>query len=331
MAFPNSLGPEGMAGPFRQIPNIKKYIGPGVAVIFVIVLVATSLYSVGADEVAVIRRFGKHVRTTDPGLHGKLPLGIEKSTDVKVKYIYKDEFGFRTLRPGVKTIRAPGQYLQESLMLSGDLNALVVEWIVQYKLVDPVKVLFNIRDPEVTVRAISEAVMRRVVGDHSVTEVLTTRKVEVNAEVQQRLQEILDSYDSGIQIVTVKLQDVNPPDKVKPAFNEVNEAKQERERIINEAYEAYNKAIPRAKGEAEKTIAEAEGYAVNRVNRAEGDAQRFLATWEQYKDAKEVTRRRLYLETLGEVLPRAGRKYVVDPSQGGIVPLLRLGEEGGGK
>jgi len=331
MAFPDSLGPEDVAGPARPIPDVKKYVGPGIVVIFIIVLVATSLYSVAADEVAVIRRFGKHVRTTEPGLHGKLPFGVERATKVKVKYVFKDEFGFRTLRPGVKTVRAPRKYPEESLMLSGDLNGLVVEWIVQYKLTDPVKVLFNVRNPGLTVRAISEAVMRQVVGDHSVTEVLTTRKVEVNAEVQQRLQEILDSYDSGIQVVTVKLQDVNPPDKVKPAFNEVNEAKQERERIINEAYEAYNKVIPRAKGEAEKTIAEAEGYAVNRVNRAKGDAQRFLATWEEYKDAKEVTRRRLYLETLGEVLPRAGGKYILDPSQGGILPLLRLGEEGGGK
>ena len=330
MAFPNSLGPGDVGSPLQQIPDVRKYVGPGIAVILVIILAATSFYSVGADEVGVIRRFGKHVRTTEPGLHGKLPFGVEKATKVKVKYIFKDEFGFRTLRPGIKTVRGPNRP-EESLMLSGDLNALVVEWIIQYKLTDPVKVLFNVRDPGLTVRAISEAVMRQVVGDHSVTEVLTTRKVEVNVEVQEKLQEILDSYDIGVQIVTVKLQDVNPPDPVKPAFNEVNQAKQEKERIINEAYEAYNKEIPRAKGEAERTITEAEGYALDRVNRAKGDAHRFVATWEEYKDAKEVTRRRLYLEALVEVLARAGKKYILDPDQGGILPLLSLGEEGGAK
>jgi len=179
------------------------------------------------------------------------------------------------------------------------------------------------------VRAISEAVMRQVVGDNSVTEVLTTRRVEANVEMQKRLQEILDSYDAGVHIVTVKLQDVNPPDEVKPAFNEVNEAKQEKERVINEAWEEYNKAIPRAKGEAEREISEAEGYALDRVNRAQGDAQRFSATWEQYRNAKEVTRRRLYLEALSEVLPKAGKKYILDTKGGGVLPLLRLEQEGG--
>jgi len=331
MPFPKKFRVEDIFGPSQPVPDLKKYIGPGIAVLLVLILAATSFYSVGADEVAVVRRLGRYTRTTEPGLHMKLPFGIENATRVKVRYIFKDEFGFRTLQPGIKTLRAPEKYPEESLMLSGDLNSLVVEWIVQFQLQDPKKVLFNIRDPVSTVRAISEAVMRQVVGDYSVSEVLTTRRVEVNLEVQNKLQEILDSYESGIRIVTVKLQDVNPPDEVKPAFNEVNEAKQERERMINEAWEAYNKAIPRAKGEAEKKISEAEGYALKRVNRAEGDAHRFLATWQEYKEAKEVTRRRLYLETMAEVLPRAGRKYILDSSQRGILPLLRLDQEGGGR
>ncbi len=331
MSFPNTIGPGGVMRSSKPLPDVRRFIGPGIGAVLVIVLAATSFYSVGADEVGVIRRFGRHVRTTEPGLHGKLPLGVEKATKVKVKYIYKEEFGFRTLRPGIKTVRATGRRLEESLMLSGDLNSLVVEWIVQFKLTEPEKVLFKIRNPATTVRAISEAVMRQVVGDHSVTEVLTTRRVEVNLAVQDKLQEILDSYDSGIQIVTLKLQDVNPPDEVKPAFNDVNEAKQEKERVINEAWEAYNKAIPRAKGEAEKMIRESEGYALERVNRAKGDGQKFLATWAEYKDAREVTRRRLYLEALGTVLPKAGRKYIFDSSQKGILPLLRLDEKGGGQ
>lgn len=329
MSLPMRSGPDPIRSLLEDLPDVKKYIVPATVVIVILILLATSFYSVGADEVGVIQRFGRYVRQTEPGLHMKLPFGAEKATKVKVRYIFKEEFGFRTLQPGIKSIRAPARYLEESLMLSGDLNSLVVEWIVQFQLKDPIKVLFKIRAPGNTVRAISEAVMRQVVGDHSVSEVLTTRRVEVNIEVQEKLQEILDAYDSGIHIVTVRLQDVNPPDQVKPAFNEVNEAKQERERTINEAWEAYNKVIPRARGEAERTIREAEGYALDRVNRAMGDAQRFLAVYEEYKNAQEVTRRRLYLEALAEVLPKAGRKYIVDPEQGGILPLLRLGEKGG--
>jgi len=331
MSFPTRPGSADIRSPFEDMPDVRKYIVPAIAGIVALILLSTSFYSVGADEVGVIQRFGRYVRQTEPGLHMKLPFGIEKATKVKVRYIFKEEFGFRTLQPGIKSIRAAGQYLEESLMLSGDLNSVVVNWIVQFQFEDPFKVLFKIRNPKNTVRVISEAVMRQVVGDRSVTEVLTTRRVEVNLAAQEKLQEILDSYDSGIHIVTLKLQDVNPPDEVKPAFNDVNEAKQERERTINEAWEAYNKAIPQARGEAEKTIREAEGYALDRVNRAKGDAQRFLAVWKEYQNAQEVTRRRLYLEALAEILPKAGKKYIVDPSQGGILPLLRLGEEGGGR
>ncbi len=330
MPFPQDIKPEDIIGSLKIGPNLRKYAGPIIVLTLILIFAGTSLYSVGPDEVGVVQRFGRYIRTTEPGLHIKVPFGVEKATKVKVKYIFKDEFGFRTLRAGVRTEYALKRYLDESLMLSGDLNSLVVEWIVRYKIKDPVKLLFKIRDPRGSVRALSEAVMRQVVGDHSVSEAITTRRVEINQEVQEKLQEILDSYDSGIQIETIKLQDVNPPDEVKPAFNEVNEAKQERERMINEAWEAYNKAVPRAKGEAEKTIRESEGYALNRVNRAQGDARKFLATWAEYKDAKEVTRRRLYLETLAVVLPKAGRKYIMDSSQGGILPILRLGEEGGG-
>ena len=334
MALSANFGPDDVGGPFEGMPDLRKYVRakyivPVIVIVLIVLLGATSFYSVGTDEVAVVQRFGRYVRTTEPGLHMRLPFGIEKATNVKVRYIFKDEFGFRTLRPGIKTVRAPGKHRDESAMLSGDLNALVVEWIVQFKVKDPVKFLFNVRDSGATVRAISEAVMRRVVGDHSVTEVLTTRRVEVNLEVQEKLQEVLDSYDSGVHIVTVKLQDVNPPDEVKPAFNDVNEAKQERERMINEAWEEYNKVIPLAAGQALQTISEAKGYALDRVNRATGDAKRFVATWEEYKDAKEVTRRRLYLETLVQVLPKAGKKYILDLREGGILPLLRLGEEGG--
>ena len=308
--------------------NLNKGMLPIIALVILGILLATGIYSTGPDEVGIIRRFGKYIRTTLPGLHFKLPV-IEKVDNVKVKYIFKEEFGFRTTKAGVVTRYSPREYFDESLMLTGDLNVLVVEWIVQFKIKDPVMLLFNIRNPQRTVRNISEAVMRQVVGDYTVNEVLTTRRVEINIDVQDKLQEILDSYNSGVQIVTVKLQDVNPPDAVKPSFNEVNAAKQEKEKVINQAWEAYNKVIPRARGEAEKTIREAEGYALKRVNMAEGDAAKFIAVWETYKTAKDVTRKRLYLEAMNEILAKAGNKFIVDSSQTGILPLLNLNKQGG--
>ncbi len=315
----------------REMPDIKKYIFPAVAGFLALIFIFSGLYTVGPDEAGVIRRFGKYIRTTDPGLHFKIPMGVEKVNNIKVRYVFKEEFGFKTLKSGIKTQYSTREYFDESLMLTGDLNVLVVEWIVQFKIKDPVKLLFVVRDPRETIRNISEAVMRQVVGDSSVTEVLTTRRIEINQEVQDKLQEILDSYDSGIQIVTVKLQDVNPSDEVKPSFNEVNEAKQEKEKMINQAWEAYNKAIPAARGQAEKTIKEAEGYTLNRINRAKGDAARFIDTWEAYREAKEVTRKRLYLEVMSDILPRAGQKYIIYSSVHGILPLLRLNKDGGAR
>ena len=317
----------------KKIEEKLRKFGKGAIPAFVLVFlgvifVINGLYSVGPDEVGVVRRFGKYVRSTDPGLHLKIPM-IEKVDNIKVKYIFKEEFGFRTIQSGVVSQYSEKQYYGESLMLTGDLNVLEVEWIVQFSIKDPVKLLFNIRNPGRTIRNISEAVMRQVVGNHTVNEVLTNRRVEINQEVQDKLQEIMDIYNSGVHIVTVRLQDVNPPDAVKPSFNEVNEAKQEREKMINQAWEAYNKIIPKARGEAEKTIQEAEGYALNRVNRAQGDAAKFVATWEAYKNSKEVTQKRIYLETMGQILPKAGNKYIIDPSQKGILPLLNLTKEGG--
>ncbi len=321
--------PEAVAKELSQ--KLKKYLIyiPVVIGLLVVFLgVMTSYYAVGPDEVGVVCRFGKYVRSTNPGLHFKIPF-IETVNNVKVKYIFKEEFGFRTLKPGGVSQYSQKKFFEESLMLTGDLNVLEVEWIVQFKIKDPVKYLFNVRDPLETIRNISEAVMRQVVGDNTVNEVLTTNRVEINQEVQDKLQEIMDLYESGIQIVTVKLQDVNPPDQVKSSFNEVNEAKQEKEKVINQAWEAYNKVIPKAKGEAEKTITEAEGYALNRVNSAKGDAAKFNATYDAYKDSKEVTRKRLYLETMNEVLPKAGKKIIIDSSQKGILPFLDIAKDGG--
>ncbi len=315
----------------QQVPDYRKYIFPAIAGVLALIFVFSGVYSVGPDEVGVVRRFGKYVRTTQPGLHVKIPMGIEKVNNIKVKYVFKEEFGFKTLKPGIKSQFSTREYFDESLMLTGDLNVLVVEWIVQFKIKDPVKLLFNIRDPRATIRSISEAVMRQVIGDESVTDILTTRRIEINQAAQDKLQEILDSYESGVQIVTLRLQDVNPADEVKPSFNEVNEAKQEKEKVINQAWEAYNKAIPAAMGEALKTIKQAEGYALKRVNAAKGDAHRFIDTWEAYREAPGVTRKRLYLEAMNEILPQAGQKFIIDSSATNILPLLRLNKEGGAK
>jgi len=309
--------------------DTSKFLPWIIAGFIVLVSLKGLLYSIGPEEVGVIQRFGKYMRLSPPGLHVKLPFGIERVTPVPVKRVLKEEFGIRTLRPGVRTQYSAREYLEESLMLTGDLNILDVRWIVQFKVKDPVALLFNVRDPVENIRDISEVVMRRFVGDYRVDEVLTTKREEVDDLVQQEMQSILDRYQTGIQVVTVKLLDVNPPEKVRPAFNEVNEAKQEREKMINQAWEAYNKAIPRARGEAEKTIREAEGYSLDKINRAKGESERFLAVLAEYEKAPQITQKRLYLETLLDVLPKAKEKYVIDPEQSSILPLLQIGQKGG--
>ncbi len=302
-----------------------------IAILGVVLLagIIGSIYSIGADEVGVIQRFGRFTRLSGPGLHIKLPFGIERMTPVKVKRIFKEEFGRRTIQPGRKTRYSSRQFFEESLMLTGDLNILDAQWIAQFRVKDPVKLLFRTENPLNNVRDMAEVVMRRLVGDFRVDEVLTTKREEIDSLAQQQMQEILDNYNTGIQVVTVKLLDVNPPDPVKPAFNEVNEAKQEKERVINQAWEAYNKVVPLAKGEAERTIREAEGYDLDKVNRALGEAERFLETWKAYQKAPQITKERLYLDTMKDILPKAKDKYIIDPKQTSILPLLNIGEKGG--
>jgi membrane protease subunit HflK len=302
-----------------------------VIIVLALILLSTTFYSVATDEVGVVKRMGAYTRTVQSGLHLKLPFAIEKVHKVRVKHVFKQEFGFATERPGVRTVYRRGDFSAESLMLTGDLNAAVVEWIVQYRISDPVQYLFKVRGVTETIRDVSEASVRQIVGDRSVTEVLTVGRREVADEAQQVMQEILDGYETGIQIETVNLKDVNPPDPVKPSFNEVNEAKQEKERLINEAWSEYNKAIPAAEGEAERVIRDAEGYALARVNRAEGDAERFVAVWREYSRARDVTKRRLYLETMSEILPSIPEKYIVDPELKNLIPLLQLDGKGGGQ
>ena len=318
------------------IPDIKipQFSGAAVqrAIIGLLVVVAalTSFYTVGPEETGLVLRFGEFQRSTDPGLHFKLPFGFERVMKVPIQRQLKEEFGFRTVRAGVKSQFASRPYADEANILTGDLNAAVVEWVVQYRVVDPYKYLFRVRNVQDTFRDMTEAVMRQVVGDRTVNEVLTVGRAEVALMVQTHLQELCDQYETGINVDQVVLQDVNPPDPVKPSFNEVNEAQQERAKLINQAQSEYNQVIPRARGEALQAIREAEGYALERVNVARGDSARFVALYEAYRRAPEVTRRRIYLETMSEVLPNVEGKVVVDGDLRSVLPLLNLdGAKGG--
>jgi len=297
-----------------KLPKIKGgVIRIAVIAVVVLILLIGSIYQISPEEIGAILRFGKFVRTTDPGLHFKLPLGIERLTKVPVQRQLKMEFGFRTTRPGVRTeYRTTPETVRESVMLTGDLNVVVMEWIVQYKIKDPYNYLFKIRDVESTFRYMNEAVVRKAVGDNAVDEVLTIGRARIANDAKEELQTLCDLYEIGIEVNQLIFQDVNPPDPVKPSFNEVNEALQEKER---------------ARGEAEQTIRAAEGYAAERINNAEGDANRFQAIYKEYARAPLVTRKRLYLEAIIDILPKISKKIIFDENQKNIIPLLNLGEE----
>ena len=307
-----------------RLPDIPpKMIKMGVIAVLVLVGLFSTLYQVQPEEVGVVLRFGRYVRTTEPGLRAKLPFA-ETVIKVPVQRQLKMEFGFRTVEAGVRSRFSERQFADEAVMLTGDLNVAVVEWIVQYRVSDPYEFLFKVRNIEATFGAMNEAVMREVVGDRTVTEVLTVGRQDIETRVEERLQTLVGQYEMGITVEQVVLQDVNPPDPVKPSWDEVNQAQQQRDRLINEARAAYNSVIPRARGEAEQAVLQAEGYAVDRVNRAEGDAARFAAAYEAYRLAPDVTRRRLYLETMQRVLPNVGGKVFIAEGATGVLPLLSL-------
>lgn len=322
--------PKGEGG--FHIPSINRRIISFIMIaIVVLILLGTSFYQIETYELGIIKRFGRFERTTTPGLHWKIPFGIETLDKVVTEQVFKEEFGFQTVRSGIESEFSSSKNPEESRILTGDLSIAVVEWVIHYKKADPVKYLFNIRNVEGTIRDVSEAVMRLVVGDGSIDEVITKNRQEISIQVKEKMQAILDQYDTGIKIMNVELTDVNPPEPVRPSFNEVNTARQEMQKMENEAWEAYNKIIPKAEGDAEKTIQEAEGYKLNRLNRAQGDAERFLAVWKEYNLTKDVTRRRLYLETLQEILPKVNKKFIVDDQQKGWLPIMRLQDIEGGK
>jgi membrane protease subunit HflK len=318
-----------MGFPSFQMPRGGLFVYALVAVLAA-ALGWAAVYAVPSDSVGVLQRFGKYLREVPPGLHFKLPLGIDLVTIVPVKRQLKQEFGFAT--PGATN---PYQYPQEpekeSQMVTGDLNAALVEWVVQYRISDPEKFLFKVREPSATLRDVSESVMREAVGDRTVDEVITIGRQEIEVEALAKMQQLATKYEMGVSIDQVQLKNINPPKPVQESFNEVNQAQQEKEKLINQARRDYNKVIPLAEGQKDQRIREAEGYRLKRINEAEGDAARFDAVLTEYVKAPEVTGRRIYLETLQAVLPNLRSKIVVDDAVRGILPLLNLDAEKGAK
>jgi membrane protease subunit HflK len=311
-------GPQGLI-----IPAVLALVG---------LMAWSSFYTVPSDSVAVVQRFGRYLKEVPPGLQFKLPVGVDVVTILPVKRQLKQEFGFTT--PGASdpyqgSRRHNGKY--ETQMVTGDLNAALVEWVVQYRISEPVKYLFEVREPAETLRYVSESVMREVVGDRTVDEVITIGRQEIESEALTKMQALSTKYAMGISIDQVQLKNINPPEPVQESFNEVNQAQQEKEKLINEARRDYNKVIPLAEGEKDQRIREADGYRLKRINEAEGDVARFSDLLAEYKKAPEVTRRRIYVETLQSVLPSIGNKIIIDESTRNLLPLLNLEQSRGEK
>src|SRR5213595_1522946 len=307
-----------------HMPRIPvRVIASIVAIILLIVLAWTSCYTVQAESEGVVLRFGKFLKTVEPGLHFKFPFSIDRVTVLPTRRQLKLEFGFVT--PGYTNPHQPGKDAREERsMVTGDLNAALVEWVVQYRIEDPKQYLFDVRNPDQTLRDLSEAAMREVIGDRTVDEVITIGRQDIEISALARMQELAKRYMLGIRVDQVQLKNVNPPAEVQASFNEVNRAQQDRENAINVANGDYNEAVPRARGQADQTIRGAEGYRFKRVNESEGDVASFNATLAQYIKAPEITRTRLYLETMGEVLPGMGPKIIIDDSMKQLLPMLPL-------
>lgn len=325
-------GGPGMPAPPQMEELLNKFKGfkfSGIFVLGIMIIVvlvsASTVFTIGRSEVGVIQRFGKYARLVQPGLNFKMPAGIEKVTKVNVRQVETEEFGFKTYSgDGSYRSSADSSRQETSLMLTGDLNVAVVPWIVQYRRSDPRAYLFNVKDVRSLLRHMSEATMRTVVGDRSINEVISSR-AEIASAAKESLQKEMDNAKAGISIVNIEMKKTNVPEPVQASFNEVNQAIQEKEQTIYKAREEYNKAIPLARGEAKRLVKDAEGYAVDRVNRAQGDAAKFKAIYDAYVQAKDVTRKRMYLESMLEVLPKLENKYIIDSDQKNLLPFLNMG------
>ncbi len=318
---PGPGGEQGENKPFNPFSSFGKIFAL-ILLVFLAQGVYSSVYKIAPSQVGVILRLGKYSHTTQPGLHFKIPY-IDSLYKVNVGKVRKQEFGFRTRIPGQITSFERKGYNMESLMLTADKNVINVAWVVQYRVSDPYRYLFKIKDVDQTVHDASESVTRRIVGNMDFDYVLSNRSL-LAASVKQELQSVLNKLQAGISLGTVQFQDINPPDPVKPAFNEVNEADQDMKRLVNEAQEEYNRVIPKAHGDAKKIVEEAHGYASERVNDAKGQTARFLDILQEYRKTPDVTRKRMYLETMQKILPNVQDIYIMDKNQQAPIPLLNL-------
>ncbi|MCQ2595519.1 MAG: FtsH protease activity modulator HflK [Treponemataceae bacterium] len=299
-----------------------------IVAILVLALAGTTMFKVDETEEAVITRFGKYYTTVGAGLHVKMPFGIDKNYNVPVKVVQTEQFGFQTVKAGSQNQYKNG-ITKESTMLTGDLNIVDVEWVIQYKIVDPVAWLFNVQERKQTIRDISQSVINTLVGDRAILEIMGAERPVIQNQAVALMNDNFKQLQLGINVTNVQLQSIVPPAGVQEAFDDVNKAIQDMNRFINEGKEVYNAEIPRARGEAEQQILIAEGYATERINKAQGDVARFNAVYEEYKKSPAVTRERLYLETMETVFESQKNSTLIDRNLDNILPVKDLTKKAG--
>ncbi len=302
-------------------PHLAKWVPILPFAVLALWLGLTSWYTIPAESVGVVLRFGQFDTIREPGLHFKVPFGVDEVIPVAVKRQLKMEFGFGT-SGALNSRQFTEEQDREKNMVTGDLNTALVEWVVQYRLDEPKLFLFRVRNPEETLRDLSESIMREIIGDRTVDEVITVGRQDIENSSLVRLREVSKEFQLGIMVDQVQLKNINPPREVQASFNEVNKAKQDRENMMNIANGEYNKVVPRARGEAEQKVSVAEGYQLKRVNEALGDVSAFNAVLAEYLKAPDVTRTRIYLETMAEVLPQVRDRVIVDDKITQLLPML---------
>ncbi|MFW5768544.1 MAG: FtsH protease activity modulator HflK [Spirochaetota bacterium] len=314
--------------PFKIKPKLVVIV---IAIVVFIILISSSLFVVDQTEEAIVLLFGRMNRTAAPGLHLKLPFGIEKNYNVPTQVIQNMSFGFRTAEPGITTAYSPADYPEESIMLTGDLNIIDVEWVIQYRIVDAQAWLFNVENKEKTIRDISQSIINRLVGDRAILDVIGSERPNIELQGQEQMNEIFRQYGLGINVTTVKLRNIVPPaGEVQDAFEDVNKSVQDMNRFINEGKEAYNAEIPKARGQADQMVQVAEGYAAERVNEARGDVARFNSVYAEYRTSREVTRTRLYIEMMEDVFGEDTDTDLIDRNLENFIPLKQLRNQSAG-
>ena len=314
----------------KKAKRVRKSVGPAMLFWLIVLALAvvagfSSVYVVDETENAVITRFGKYTQTVGSGLHVKLPFGIDKNYNVDIKTLRAEQFGFKTVKSG-RNNEYKNNISEESEMLTGDLNIVDVEWVIQYKVTDPKQWLFNVYEKEQTIRDISRSVINTLVGDRAIFDVISSDRSTIQNLAQEQMNENFKTLGLGINVTTVQFQNVVPPVEVQAAFEDVNKASQDMKRLINEGKEEYNKEIPKAQGEADRQIQVAEGYAAERVNMAKGDVARFNAVYDEYKRSPKATKERIYLETMAEIFGSETKPELIDSELKNVLPIKNITE-----